>query len=205
MTTIPRRYGEGTPLNEWIRNHPDLDSSLGFVASDVDLTWYNHKLALIMMTEHKENMGAVSPSQEATLSVLDQGLSRGLSDPNLTLVSRRLHIPEHVHYCGLHVIVCQNTNPEDGDIYIDGVRVTKEQFLKFLRFEWTPVIQVYNLQRERIITSHTPQDLEAAIIFTKSTIYSKHPESNLLRTIYQEKKKEIERLNLMFQQDEGAA
>jgi hypothetical protein len=204
MTTRTRGFGEDTPLNGWIRNHPELDSSLGFVASDVDLTWYNHKLELIMITEHKEHMGLIRPSQEATLSVLDQGLARGLSDPKLILVSRRLHIPEHVHYCGFHTIVCQNTNPDDGDIYVDGVQVTQEQFLHFLRFEWTPIITVYKEQQERIITSRTTEDLLAAATFTKSTIYSKHPESMILRNLYQGKKQEIERLDRMFPYEEAS-
>lgn len=199
MTTKPRQYGQDTPLNEWIRNHPDLDSAFGFVATDVDLVWYNYKRALIMITEHKERMGTVSASQEATLSVLDQGLIGGLCNPNLLLASRRLHIPERVHYCGLHVIVCQNTNPDDGDIYIDGLEVSKDQLLQFLRFDWTPVIQIYKEQQKRILESRTLKELDAAADFAKRTIYTYHPETKILSRDYLNKKREIEQLDRLFQ------
>jgi hypothetical protein len=36
--TLQRRYGADTPLNSWIRSHPLLDSTYGYVGSDIDLT-----------------------------------------------------------------------------------------------------------------------------------------------------------------------
>src|SRR5437879_1175608 len=107
MVTKQRDYGRDTPLNNWIRSHPALDSTYGYVCTDIDLTWYNHKLAFIMLLEQKEGRSVVSASQEATLAILDQGLSTGL--PLCKLVSKRLPIPEKVYYCGLHTVHCTCT------------------------------------------------------------------------------------------------
>lgn len=189
--TAQRRNGEDTPLKGWIRNHPALDSGFGYVATDVDLTWYNYKKALIMLLEHKEYMAVVGAPQESVLAVLDQALTWGLSDPSKRLVSHRIRIPERVHYCGLHTIRCEHTSPLDGDVYIDDVRVTNEELLSFLKFEWTPVIKVYHEQKERLLISRTLQDLKVATDFVASTIYAKHPEAELLREIHKQKKYEL--------------
>jgi hypothetical protein len=143
-----------------------------------------------MLLEHKERMAVVGPSQEATLAVLDQGLSHGLL--NCKLVSKRLPIPERVHYCGLHTIRCEHTSPLDGSVYIDDIKVTQAQLLQFLQFEWTPTIQVYHEQKKRLLASRTLQDLKSATEFIVSTVYTKHPETELLRDLYKAKKLELE-------------
>lgn len=189
--TKQRQYGEDTPLNNWIRSHPALDSRYGYVGTDVDLTWYNYDKAFIMLLEHKERMGVVGPSQEATLAVLDQALTWGLSDPSRKLIARRYPIPERVYYCGLHTIRCENTSPLDGAVYIDDVKVTQAQFLQFLQFEWTPTIKVYYEQKDRLLNSHTPKELTEAASFVATTVYKKHPEIELLRDAYRKKKDEL--------------
>jgi|SRR5712672_1755011 len=188
MTTKQRDYGRDTPLNHWIRSHPLLDSALGFVATDIDLCWYNHQMAFLMLIEQKEGRSVVGPSQEATLAILDQGLTWGLSDPQRKLVSKRLRIPERVYYTGLHTIHCERTSPLDGAVYIDDIKVSPQQLLQFLRFEWTPTIKVYLEQKQRLLQSRSLQDLRDAASFVASTTYTKHPEVPLLRSVYREKK-----------------
>lgn len=196
--TRDRLFGEHTPLKGWIRHHPELDSKLGYVGTDVDLVWYNHKKAMIMLQEHKEHGAAVSPSQEATLSVLDQAIQHTLTDPDFLLISRRFSIPPNVHYCGLHTIVCQHTSPDDGEVSIDGVKVSQEELVRFLQFEWTPVIQVHMQQQERLRASRNLRQLEAAATYVKETVYHLHPELLLLRRLYYRRKKEILTLESLF-------
>jgi hypothetical protein len=136
-------------------------------------------------------MAVVGPSQEATLAVLDQALTWGLSDSSRKLISRRYPIPERVYYCGLHTIRCENTSPLDGDVYIDDVKVTQAQFLQFLQFEWTPTIKVYHEQKKRLLASCTSKELTEAASFVATTVYKDHPETKLLRELYQEKKLEL--------------
>jgi hypothetical protein len=198
VMTIPRRNGEDSPLNAWIRKQSGLDSSDGYVGTDVDMVWYNYKRAFIMLLEQKEYLAEVKPSQEATLSVIDQGLLYSLGNSGLILLPKRLRIPDMVHYCGCHLVVCQHTNPEDGDLYVDGVQISIEQFLRFLRFEWTPCIQVYREQCRKIYESWTMQELDMAADFIRGSIYSKHPEAEILRSLYRDRKHEIEHLKQMF-------
>jgi hypothetical protein len=200
--TRDRSFGEDTPLKGWIRHHPELDSKLGYVGTDVDLVWYNHKKAMIMLQEHKEHGAAVGPSQEATLSVLDQAIQHTLTNPDFRLISRRFSIPPNVHYCGLHTIVCQHTSPDDGEVSIDGVKVSPEDLVRFLQFEWTPVIQVYKRQADRIDTSRTLKQLKQAAKYIKSTVYEKHPEIALLRELHRKKREELRRLAALFSDEQ---
>lgn len=196
--TRDRLFGEDTPLKGWIRRHAELDSKLGYVGTDIDLVWYNHKKAMIMFHEHKEHGGLVSPSQEATLSVVDQAVLHALTNPDLILASRRFSIPSHVHYCGTHTITCQHTNPDDGEVTIDGVKVSQEELVRFLQFEWTPVIQVYREQAERINASRTLKQLRQAARHTRNTVYEYHPEIELLRELHRKKLDEVLRMGMLF-------
>jgi len=38
-------------------------------------------------------------------------------------------------YCGFHKLVFENTNPEDGKVWLDGKLVTKGELINFLLFK----------------------------------------------------------------------
>lgn len=200
-----RRDGKGTPFTNWIRCQPGLESSMnvGYVGSDVDLIWYNYRLAMLMLIEEKRFMAEVNPSQEAVQSLLHQALSFALSHDDLTFHSLRKPIPPKVTYCGYHLIQFEKTGPEDGAISIDGTAVTKHQLVSFLRFEWTPDIQCYVQQQEQIRAANSFASLDVIARQIKQRIRSHHPEIPLLRQLYQEKVCELEHLESLFSREEG--
>lgn len=201
----PRFIEGGTPFTNWIRTQQGLEShgSAAFVGSDVDLVWYNYKLAMIMLLEEKQRLSDITPSQEATQQVIHQALRFALTHPRFLLKSLRKPIPTRVAYCGYHLIQFQNTGPEDGDIYIDHEQVSRERFIKFLQFQWTPSIQCYIDQQEWLSSATNTSELEQATQKIKQSITNKrHPELALLRSLWKEKKNELTHIDTLFSDDE---
>lgn len=200
-----RRDGKGTPFTNWIRCQPGLESALsvGYVGSDVDLIWYNYRLAMLMLIEEKCFMAEVNPSQEAVQSLLHQALSFALSHDDLTFHSLRKPIPPKVTYCGYHLIQFEKTGPEDGAIFIDGTQVRKPQVISFLQFQWTPGIQCCLHQQEQIRAASSRASLEAIAKQIKQRVRHQHPEMELLRQLYREKMQELKQMEAMFLEDVG--
>lgn len=145
LASRPRKNPGGTPFLDWIRRQRGLESvSAGFVGTDIDLVWYNYKLARLMLLEEKRGTEEYRNSQRTTLSVLDQALSFAFTHPDFTLYTPEqcLAIPPRIRYFGRHVIRFERTSPDDGGIRIDGTPVTKDEFLRFLKFEWTPPVHL---------------------------------------------------------------
>src|SRR5262245_9562331 len=71
-------------FNQWVRRHPELASSAGFLVTDVDLVLHQYRdmtdqcgdrtVQLLMFVEVKTNGAAPSPSQDDTLHVFGQVL-----------------------------------------------------------------------------------------------------------------------------------
>lgn len=196
----PRKDDGGTPFTNWVKRQPGLESNVavGYVCTDVDLIWYNYNLAKLMLLEEKRQMHEIDPSQEATESILDQALNFALNHTDLTFYSLRKPIPPKIMYCGYHLIQFEHTGPEDGDIYIDGTKVTKQQLILFLQFKWTPVIQVYKKQAEQIKQSRTLKQLDQSAKYIRRTVHEEHPETELLRKMYRDKLEVMRHINLLF-------
>ena len=114
--TQQRRDNHSTEFGLWLRQQAEIDSKLGYVATNVDYIWRNYKTKKWMLIEEKRFMYEMSYSQSEMMKVLDDAAK---SDKN---------------YCGLHLLQFEKTNPEDGKIYIDHIQVTKEQLIEFLKF-----------------------------------------------------------------------
>jgi len=110
-------YQKGSPFSEWLRQQPEIDSRLGFVTTDIDYLWRNYQTGTFMLIEEKCRMGEMNYSQRTSLEFLDSVCSY------------------HPLYKGFHLIQFENESPEDGDIYLDGKKITKEELISFLRFE----------------------------------------------------------------------
>lgn len=141
MTTT-RKDSHSTEFGLWLRNQkqeisicphcgqetrkdagkwrdPDpLDSGLGFVTTNIDYVWRNYKTGDWMLLEEKRFMSDVRRWQKELFVLVDKGC--------------RLLMK---HYKGFHLLVFEKTNPEDGKIFLDRKEVTKEDLIKFLRFE----------------------------------------------------------------------
>ena len=115
--TQQSRNKESTQFSEWLRNQDEIDSGLGFVASNIDYMWRNYKTKQWMLIEEKRRGVQVKFPQTEMIRIINEACK---SD---------------INYKGFHIIIFENTNPEDGKIYLDGVEITKDQLMNFLRME----------------------------------------------------------------------
>lgn len=114
--TLQRRNNEGTQFSEWLRNQPNLDSTLGFIATDIDYVWENYKTGKWYFIEEKRHQKDVTQTQRNTFNRLNK-LAK--NDKN---------------YCGYYLIQFENTSPDDGKIWLNRKLITKEDLIQFLLF-----------------------------------------------------------------------
>ena len=115
--TRKRNDGHSTEFGLWLREQPQIDSKLGFVATNIDYMWSNYKTGQWMIIEEKRHGSDVRYSQREQFKVIHRAC---ISDPL---------------YHGMHLLVFENTSPSDGKIYLDRKEVTQKQLISFLRFE----------------------------------------------------------------------
>ncbi len=113
--TTKRKDQHSTEFGLWIREIPELDSALGFLATNIDFLWTNYKTGEWMFLEEKRHMAEPKPWQAKLFVMLDKVAK---SDPK---------------YKGFHFVQFENTSPLDGRIFLDRKEVTSEQFRKFLK------------------------------------------------------------------------
>ena len=125
--TDQRRDGKGTEFGLWLRGQlPDqqtdvtkIDSKLGFLATNIDYLWRNWKNNQFMFIEEKRYEHYPKVWQIRSFEV----------------VNRQCVQPGTRDYCGFHILIFENTNPDDGQIWLDGRFITSQDLLDFLAFE----------------------------------------------------------------------
>jgi len=119
MTYTKKRFDDkGTEFGSWLRDQPEIDSRLyGFQATNVDYVWYNKRTGEFMFIEEKRHGASIASWQRNIFLMLDKICSE---HPN-------------TKYRGFHIIVFENTSPDDGKIFINGLEITKKQLLYFLK------------------------------------------------------------------------
>ena len=115
--TQQRRDENSTQFGIWLRKQNPIDSSRGFVATNLDFIWENHKTGQFMFLEEKRNNGTLEFYQKRNFKRLHED-SKG-----------------NKNYCGFHCIKFENTCPEDGRMWLDGKEIQVGQLISFLRFE----------------------------------------------------------------------
>jgi len=115
--TQKRRDDSGTEYGKWTREQPGLDSALGFVATNIDWVWRNYKTGLWMLKEEKRHRWLPKIYQVQMYQLVD-ACCRSSAD-----------------YRGFHVVVFEETSPDDGWVYLDGAYITKSELVQFLQFE----------------------------------------------------------------------
>jgi hypothetical protein len=108
-----------TEFGLWLRKIPEIDSSLGYVTTNLDFFWKNYKTDDFMLLEEKRYMSEPAKVQHKIFEQLHHAFQ---GDP---------------HYKGIHLIQFEYTNPEDGKIYIDHKEISKQQLIEFLTFKPT--------------------------------------------------------------------
>lgn len=139
MTTALRSSSTTrTEFSDWLRQCPQLDSrEYSLSVTDVDYLIHQYMMngsrgnQNIMLIEEKRRMAVPPSSQLDTLHIIDTALKciDGKVIQNPAGLSRR------IHYYGLHVLVFENTSPDDGKIYWDGREIVPMQLIRFLRFD----------------------------------------------------------------------
>lgn len=139
--TKPRNDTEvqkDSPFGAWVRNHPELDSGYGYDFEDMDCIWHQYVEGKMMLIEMKQFMAPLSYAQRDTHSIIHQALQFAFSHPDCDFSRENRKRPTKIQYFGYHVVKFERSGPDDGRIYIDGIEVSKEEFLRFLQFKWMP-------------------------------------------------------------------
>lgn len=116
--TQQRRDKHSTEFGLWLREQKDIDSRLGFVASNIDYIWKNYKTGEWMIIEEKRH-GKDCPQWQREIFAMLHKLAT--QDPK---------------YMGFYFIQFENTNPQDGKIWINNKPATEELLTKLLQFKW---------------------------------------------------------------------
>ena len=113
--TRKRNDSHSTEFGLWLREHPEIDSHLGFVATNIDFMWQNYKTGDWMLIEEKRHGSHITFPQRKMFEVIHAACT---NDPR---------------YKGIHLLVFENTSPDDGKIFLDTKPITRPELLEFLR------------------------------------------------------------------------
>jgi hypothetical protein len=114
--TRKRNDSHSTEFGLWLREQPEICSSAGYVATNLDYIWGNYKTGEWMLIEEKRHNRKPTWSQKKQFEILHNAAKY---DEN---------------YIGFYVVVFENTSPIDGDIYINNLLVSSDELIDFLGF-----------------------------------------------------------------------
>lgn len=117
--TQKRRDNHGTEYGDWLREQPEIDSKKGYVTSNIDFLWRNYKTGLWLLKEEKRYRQIPKFYQIEIYKLLDKALRLGKDQ----------------RYKGFHVLIFENTNPDDGQIFLDGKFISRNDLIIFLLFK----------------------------------------------------------------------
>lgn len=115
--TRKRNDSHSTEFGLWLREQPEIDSSLGYVATNIDYVWHNYKTGEWMLIEEKRYMAEPSYAQRQVFRVVNKAIRDS-------------------KYKGFYLIQFENTTPDDGRIFLDRKEISKEQLISFLQFRF---------------------------------------------------------------------
>lgn len=115
--TKKRNDNHSTEFGLWLREQPNIDSQLGFLATNLDYVWTNYNSGKWMLIEEKRYMSRCKPWQRNLFNTVHKSINKDSL------------------YKGFHLLQFEKTSPEDGKIYINCHEVTKDQLVLFLKFD----------------------------------------------------------------------
>lgn len=115
--TQERRDNHSTEFGLWLRDQKEIDSKLGFIATNIDYVWRNYRTGNWMLIEEKRYGQKLKFYQQEVFDLLNWCCKY------------------HPKFRGFHTIVFEKTSPDDGTITLDGKIVSREQLISFLRFD----------------------------------------------------------------------
>lgn len=114
--TMQRRDNHSTEFGLWLRQQPEIDSRNGYRATNIDYWWGSYITNIWMYLEEKRYGWVPSNAQTASFMEID---SAARSKQN---------------YRGFHLVVFENTCPDDGRIWLDGNHIDRADLIEFLQF-----------------------------------------------------------------------
>lgn len=114
--TQQRRDNHSTEFGIWLRQQPEIDSAAGYTTTNVDYCWMNYLTGEWMYCEEKRYGRVPAWTQTKLFETIDRACR---SDD---------------HYRGFHLLVFQNTSPDDGGIWLDGKHIDRDDLIQFLQF-----------------------------------------------------------------------
>lgn len=137
MMTRQRYDDKSTEFGLWLREQKELDSKLGFVATNIDYVWRNYRTKDFMIIEEKRYLGKSTFAQKQIFHLINWICKK------------------HPKYKGFHYLKFEKTNPEDGRIFLDNQEISKEELIEFLKFN-----ENWNSKTKSIIISKTKTNQE---------------------------------------------
>lgn len=114
--TRKRNDEHSTEFGLWLREQPEIDSKLGYIATNLDYIWENYKTSNWMYIEEKRFMTQPTWSQQCQF---DRLIQRTKNDK----------------FYGFHLLQFEYKSPEDGKIFWDKKEITKSELLLILQFK----------------------------------------------------------------------
>lgn len=117
MTIIEYTNKRDLTFSGWIRkNLPD--SSLGFLVSDIDFFIFNKTKKKALILEVKTRGGDIKDWQVKMYKNINSWIKKGIADD--------------WQWLGVHLLQFENTNFNDGKVYLDRVEKTEKEIIEFL-------------------------------------------------------------------------
>ena len=119
--TIKRSDSHSTEFGLWLRDQPEIDSKLGYLATNIDYVWRNWRTGEWMFIEEKRYKSPIKTWQKKTFFAVHRAI-------------------RDLKYKGFWCLFFENTNPEDGKMWLGRLgenvfEITKQELLDFLRFK----------------------------------------------------------------------
>lgn len=123
--TKQRQDNHSTEFGLWLRAQKEIDSSIGYRASNLDFIWHNKETGDWLLIEEKRYRSETKEWQRKVFSLLDKSI-------------------RDEKYRGIYLLTFENTSPEDGWMSLgklEGIffkdiqKISRDQLLRFLRFE----------------------------------------------------------------------
>lgn len=114
--TRQRNDAHSTEFGIWLRQQPEIQSSLGYAATNIDYMWCDFRRNKWMFLEEKRFNAPLSWSQEQLFARIQKACE---NDPT---------------YCGLHFIQFEKTSPDDGKTLWNGREIDRSQIITMLTF-----------------------------------------------------------------------
>ncbi len=203
-TSNTRRRGDkgDTPFGKWLRFHLELDSrTYGLDIQNIDYTPFLYKIGGLLILEEKcKYITFPDFNQRDTHSVIDQMCRFASTHPDFRAKRLIQGRPEKITYRGYHLVQFENTSPDNGGIRLNGMPITKDTLILFLRGKWEPFVQYEHLQKHQkllldIMKCETQEDITEVKNYIVSNILSniEHggPEHELLRKVFSEQSRKV--------------